>query len=64
VISATGGKSLKAQLRQANTLGARYAAIIGEEEVNAGIVTLRDMQDARQETVALSELAGRLGKLR
>ena len=59
VISATGGKSLKAQLRQANTLGARYAVIIGEEEVKAGTVTLRDMADARQETVALSELARR-----
>ena len=64
VISATGGRSLKAQLRQANTLGARYAAIIGEEEISAGAVTLRDMQDARQETVTFKELAGRLGKLR
>jgi histidyl-tRNA synthetase len=63
-VTATGSKSLKAQLRQANTLGARYATIIGEEEVKAGTVMLRDMQDARQETVALNELAGRLGKPR
>ena len=59
-VMATGDKSLKAQLRQANSLGARYAVIIGEEEVKAGTVTLRDMADASQETVALNELAGRL----
>ncbi len=59
-VTATGSKSLKAQLRQANTLGARYAVIIGEEEVKAGKVTLRDMRDARQETVSFSEVAGRL----
>jgi histidyl-tRNA synthetase len=63
VINATGDKSLKAQLRQANTLGARYALIIGEDEVKAGTVTLRHMADARQETVALSEISGRLKSL-
>jgi histidyl-tRNA synthetase len=60
VVTATGNKSLKAQLRQANSLGARYAVIIGEEEVKAETVTLRDMADAQQETVALSEIISRL----
>jgi len=46
---ATGVKSLKAQLRQANSLGAQYAVIIGEDEVNAGTAILRHMADARQE---------------
>jgi histidyl-tRNA synthetase len=59
-VTAAGSKSLKAQLRQANSLEARYAVIIGEEEVKAGTVTLRDMADARQETIALSELTRRL----
>jgi histidyl-tRNA synthetase len=60
VVTATGGKSLKAQLRQANSLGARYAVIIGEDEVKAGTVTLRHMAGARQETIASNELPGRL----
>jgi histidyl-tRNA synthetase len=60
VIMSTGSKSLKAQLRQANTLGARYAVIIGEEEVKAGTVTLRNMADAQQESVGRGELAGKL----
>jgi histidyl-tRNA synthetase len=61
-ILATGEKSLKAQLRQANTMNARYAAIIGEEEVKAGQVILRDMAEARQETLPLNGLVERLKK--
>jgi histidyl-tRNA synthetase len=57
---ATSGKSLKAQLRQANTLGARYAAIIGEDEVKAKAVTLRDMADGHQETVATDKLTDKV----
>jgi len=59
-VTTTGGKSLKAQMRQANSLKARYAVIIGEDEVNAGTATLRDMANARQETLAIGELAARL----
>ena len=59
---ATGGKSLKAQLRLANSLGARYAVIIGEDEVKGGTVTLRHMADARQETVVLKDLPAALKK--
>jgi histidyl-tRNA synthetase len=59
-IVATGNKSLKAQLRQANTMGAVYAVIIGEDEVKAGTATLRHMADAQQETVPAGELVKRL----
>jgi histidyl-tRNA synthetase len=61
VILAMGDKSLKAQLRQANSLGVRHAVIIGEEEVKAGTVVLRDMASAEQKSVAVRELAGLLG---
>jgi histidyl-tRNA synthetase len=60
-ILAMGDKSLKAQLRQANSLGVRHAVIIGEEEVKAGTVVLRDMASAEQKSVAVGELAGLLG---
>ena len=60
VIEAIGNKSLKAQLRQANTLGARYTVIIGEQEVKTGTVILRDMTTAEQKTVPLAELHGLL----
>ncbi len=59
-VTTTGGRSLKAQLRLANSLGVDFAAIIGEDEVNAGTVTLRSLADARQETVPAAELPRRL----
>ncbi|MQY56268.1 MAG: hypothetical protein GH152_03470 [Dehalococcoidia bacterium] len=56
VSSLTSYKSLKAQLRQANTLGAHYTVIIGEQEVKTGTVILRDMTTAEQRTIPLAEL--------
>jgi histidyl-tRNA synthetase len=58
VREATGNKSLKAQLRQANTLGALYTVIIGEQEVRTNTVILRDMTTAKQQPVPLSEIHG------
>jgi len=60
IIVASGNKSLKAQLRQANTPGINYAVIIGDEEIKSGTVTLRDMANARQKTVNPDELPGLL----
>ena len=60
VIAALGEKSLKAQLRQADKFGARYAVIIGEEELANGTAVLRDMTTARQQTVAVGEIQDRL----
>jgi len=56
VIEAVGSKSLKAQLRQANTLGVHHTVIIGDEEVKAGTVILRDMTTAQQKTVPVTQL--------
>jgi len=55
-----GDKSLKAQLRQANTLGARYAVIIGDQEVKTGTVILRDMTTSEQKTIPTTKLEGEL----
>ena len=59
---ASGGKTLKAQMRQANSLGVRYTVIIGDEEVRAGTVTVRDMTSAEQKTVPASDLPALLAK--
>lgn len=54
---AYGGRSMKAQMKVADRSGAPYAAIIGEDEVAAGEVTLRDLRgDAGQRRVALDDL--------
>ena len=41
-------KSLKAQLRQAGGMGVPYVAIIGEDEAERGVVTLRNMSERTQ----------------
>ena len=62
-ITATGDRSLKGQLRQANSLGSNYVAIIGEDEVRSGAVTLRNMMTGEQKTVSRVELIKLLTKV-
>lgn len=56
-VLAPAGRSLKAQLRQANSLAARFAAILGDAELEAGEVMLRDMRSSEQRRVSLGRLA-------
>ncbi len=56
VLMATGDKSLKAQLRQANSIGTSYVAIVGEEEVKSQAVTLRNMSTGEQQVVSPVQL--------
>lgn len=56
VIVSSGDRSLKAQLRQANSIGAAYAAIIGEDEMRAGIIMLRNMSTSEQQEVQQDEI--------
>ena len=49
-------RSLKAQLKQANVSGARYAIIIGEDEVKSKTVVLRNMDKAEQETIPMDRI--------
>ena len=47
------GRSLKAQMKYANKLGAEYTLILGDTEVESGKAQLRNMQDGTQTEVAL-----------
>ncbi|MBN1991517.1 MAG: histidine--tRNA ligase [Anaerolineae bacterium] len=46
-----GNRSLKAQLKSANRLEAAFALILGEDEVKANQVTVRDMSSSAQTTL-------------
>jgi len=50
------GRSLKSQLRRADRLRARYVVIVGENEIAAGKVQLRDMTEKTQREVATADL--------
>jgi histidyl-tRNA synthetase len=54
-IKAVGSRSLKAQLKQANSLGAAQVVIIGEEEIKKGSIILRDMEKGDQKEIPQQE---------
>jgi histidyl-tRNA synthetase len=47
-------RSAKGQFRQADRSGARYAAILGEDELGRGVCTLREMASGEEREVPLS----------
>lgn len=49
-------KSLKAQMREANRLGAKLALIIGDDEVSKGEALLRDMVTKEQQGVKFDDV--------
>ena len=51
---------LKRILELANKLGARYALIVGEDEMAAGRYALKNMSTGEQETLTRDEIAARL----
>ena len=50
------GRSLKAQMKYADKLGAHYALIVGQNEVDTGRVTVKDMQKGESFEAALDGL--------
>ena len=57
---ALGDKSLKSQLKQANSLGLAQALILGEDELRKGMVALRDMAKGEQAEIPLDKVVERL----
>lgn len=54
------GRSMKAQMKQANKLGAKYSVILGEDEIAEGVVMLRSMEDSSQEKVPMNQVAEKI----
>ena len=54
------GRSMKAQMKQANKLGAKYSVILGEDEIVEGVVMLRSMEDSSQAKVPMNQVAEKI----
>lgn len=54
------GRSMKAQMKQANKLGAKYSVILGEDEIAEGVVMLRSMEDSSQAKVPMAQVAEKI----
>ena len=50
------GRSLKAQMKQANKKKSRFVAILGEDEVKDTLVTLKNMKTSEQKKIVFEEL--------
>ena len=57
------GRSLKAQLKRADKISARYTLIVGEEEIQQGKAQLRDMNDGSQQEIVLTNAVATLSGL-
>jgi len=55
------GRSLKAQMKYAGKIQARYTAIIGENEVDNGTVVLKNMESSEQSEVQIEKAIEVLG---
>jgi histidyl-tRNA synthetase len=56
------GRRLKAMLEMADAGGAKYAIVIGDDEIASQTASVRELATQTQHTVALSELATLIGK--
>lgn len=54
------GRSLKAQMKYADKLGAEFTAIIGDEEISSGEAILKNMKTSEQRKVQINDLADKL----
>ncbi|MNN46184.1 Histidine--tRNA ligase [compost metagenome] len=54
------GRKMKAQMKSAERMQARYTAILGDDELERGEIALKSMDNGEQRTVKLSELANEL----
>ena len=59
-----GGGSFKSQFKKADKSNALFAIIIGEDEINNGTVSIKNLREkSEQQTVQQSELVEQLNKI-
>lgn len=56
-------RSLKAQMRRANSVGAKFVIVLGEEEDKANRVSIKDMQSGKQDSFARKDMVSKIKEL-
>lgn len=54
------GRKMKAQMKAADRMRARYAAILGDDELDEGVIAVKSMADGSQQVIPIAELAAYL----
>ncbi len=52
------GRSLKAQMKYANKISARFVVVLGDEEISTGSIKVKNMSDGSEASISIDELAG------
>jgi len=63
LLGGTGGASLKSQMRSADRNGSKAVVIIGENELNKGSATVRNMETKEQEEAPFDKLVEAVEKI-
>ncbi|MBN1504556.1 MAG: histidine--tRNA ligase [Candidatus Eisenbacteria bacterium] len=58
-----GRRSLQSQMKAAASVGAKFAVIVGEDEMASGVLTVKDMTSGRQEKVPEVDVSGYLKRV-
>jgi histidyl-tRNA synthetase len=57
------GRSLKAQFKYADKIGAWYVALLGGEEYERGVVKIRDMKTKEEKEIPLERAVEEIGEI-
>lgn len=55
------GRSLKAQMKYADKLGAKFTLVLGDNELESGRAKIKNMQTGEQTELAIDEIAEFMG---
>src|SRR5690625_5701928 len=58
------GRSMKAQMKDANRENANFTLIVGENELNDGLFILRNMRETDEEALTFTQILSKLQKER
>ena len=58
-----GRRSLKAQMKRADRLGAAYVLIVGENELSQGSVILRNMATKEQVEIPIDDIVNQVKEI-
>ena len=55
-------RGMKAQMKYANKIGAKFTVVLGENEISSGKARLRDMEDGTEKEFSIDEIVDELGE--
>ncbi len=58
------GRSLKAQMKYADKIGAKYVVVLGDNEISTGVIEMKDMQSGETQKINLDEIVDKLYDMR